>query len=142
MKKFLSAFMALLLVVLLAGCRGKAVYPLLCPESEIQEAAIVQIRYDGELHEESVRTIDTAEALAAFRQVQAYHWYGEPLAPVYEETGSVLRLTYADGSVEWINWNGQARSTPDRGLRFYAGYYVFDEQTFRAFLDSLETSPA
>lgn len=142
MKKFLSAFMALLLVFLLAGCRVAAAYPLLCPESEIQEAAIVQIRYDGELHEESVRIIDTAEALAAFRQVQVYHWYGEPLAPVYENTEAVLRLTYADGSVEWINWNGQVHSTPDRGFRFYAGYYVFDEQTFRDFLDGLDTSPA
>ena len=46
----------------------------------------MQIRYDGELHEESVRTVDAAETLAAFRQVQAYHWYGEPLAPVYENT--------------------------------------------------------
>ena len=102
----------------------------------------MQIRYDGELHEESVRTVDAAEALAAFRQGQAYHWYGEPLAPVYENTEAVLRLTYADGSVEWINWNGQAHSTPDRGIRFYAGYYVFDEQTFRDFLDGLDTSPA
>ena len=68
MKKFLSAFMALLLVFLLAGCRVAAAYPLLCPESEIQEAAIVQIRYDGELHEETVGTVDAAEALAAFRQ--------------------------------------------------------------------------
>ena len=142
MKKFLSAFMALLLVFLLAGCRVAAAYPLLCPESEIQEAAIVQIRYDGELHEETVGTVDAAETLAAFRQVQVYHWYGEPLAPVYENTEAVLRLTYADGSVEWINWNGQAHSTPDRGFRFYAGYYVFDEQAFRDFLDVLDTSPA
>ena len=41
MKKFLSAFMALLLVFLLAGCRVAAAYPLLGPESEIQEAAVV-----------------------------------------------------------------------------------------------------
>ena len=31
MKKFLSAFMALLLVFLLEGCRVAAAYPLLCP---------------------------------------------------------------------------------------------------------------
>ena len=137
MRKVVFSIVIIIATFVLSACRTQMAYPLLCNEDEIQDIAVVSAWYDGEFHEKVIGFTDITDTLTGFRKVQSYLYYGEPLAPVYENEETLLRITYTNGSKEWINWKGQAHYTLDRGFRFYAGYYVFDEQSFSTLIKSL-----
>lgn len=140
MKKAFVIILLSALVVALSACRTPEKYDFLHPESEIAAVHIVEIQCaaDGT---ESVTQLceieDSASFLAAFRAVDCYVYWGDPIGP-YEkgETAVVVKVIYNNGDYELIAWNGQAEYTQENGYCHYAGFSVFDEDKFNSLLSS------
>lgn len=49
----------------------------------------------------------------------------------------VIKIEYKNGAYELINWNGQSEYRVDRGFKWYAGFYVFDENEFQRLIEVL-----
>jgi len=140
MKKHISIFGVICVLLFLVSCHVKDTYEFCHSVEEITEISIIEIRFDedNELVEDTVKQIDDNSVfLEKFKQIECYIWFGEPIAPMEEtDVAKVIKILYANGDYELINWNGQSRYTSERGFIFYAGYNLFNEEQFLSFLDS------
>lgn len=132
--------MSLLVVIMLctASCRHKSTYDFVNPTDDIVAVAIVDLSFDLDdfLVETEVKQVDDIDGfLKAFCALDCYTWFGDPI-PVTQEgvEDTAIKITYANGEYELINWNGQSEYRTERGLKYYAGYRVFDEQQFEALI--------
>lgn len=142
MKKKVYAILLLAAIMLCAAsCRHKNTYDFVNPTDDIVAVAIVDLSFDPDdfLVETEVKQVDDIGGfLKAFCALDCYTWFGDPI-PVTQEgvKDTVIKITYANGEYELINWNGQSEYRIERGLNYYAGYRVFDEQQFEALIKNL-----
>lgn len=138
MKKTLLLLSLLLPMTLLTSCDVRETYRLLHNEEEISAISIVRVYLSEE--DDLVQTcrvvIDDVDAfLVDFRNVDCYVWFGDPigLQPAPEGT-DVVKIEYRNGDYELIDCNGQTEYTEKRGLVYYAGFSMFDENQFTALI--------
>lgn len=67
-----------------------------------------------------------------------YTWFGDPIPATSEGVeDTVIKIVYENGEYELINWKGQSRYLAERGLKYYAGYRVFEEQQFETLIKNI-----
>ena len=141
MKK--KAYVMLFLVAIMlyaASCRHRNTYDFMNPTDNIVAVAIVDLSFDPVdiLVDTEVKQVDDIDGfLKAFCALDCYTWFGEPIPAMQEGVkNTVIKITYANGDYELINWNGQSEYRTERGLKYYAGFRVFDEQQFETLIDN------
>lgn len=116
------------------SCRHTEKYKLLNSMDDIIEISIVALSFenDGSLQVTKCKTIENInEFMEDFRSVTCYTYFGDPVAATTEGTETTaVEILYQNGEYEIINWKGQTKYTLTRGLTYYAGFSVFDEQQF------------
>ena len=139
-KKLRLIPLLLLLLVMLTACRRPQTYPLLAPQEEIVGISLVAISFDqrGAVVETELCPIDDVTAfMADFRALDCFTWYGDPLGVTEEgKNATAVKMMYHSGAYELIGWAGQSRYHPENGFNYYAGYCVFDEASFTAFINA------
>lgn len=130
--KVIIAFIVIL--VFATSCRHIEKYRLLNPIDDIIEISVVELSFenDGSLQVTKSKIIEnTNEFMEDFRSIACYTYFGDPIAATSEgvET-TAIEITYQNGEYEIINWKGQTKYTLTKGLTYYAGFNVFDEQQF------------
>ena len=128
----------------LTACRHKNTYNFLNSTDTIVAVAIVNLSFDekGALVETEVKQVnDIISFLNAFCALDCYTYFGDPIPATPEgEENTVIKILYANGEYELINWKGQTKNLAERGLNYYAGYRVFDEAQFKTLIDNLLAS--
>lgn len=108
------------------------------PSHEITEIAIINVSSaegDNLTETEIQRIEDTDTFLEEFRKIGCHTYFGDPISVLPEgEKSTVIKISYQNGSYGLINWNGQTEYTPEKGLKYYAGYSVFDEDQFKSLI--------
>ena len=124
--------------MLLPACGKAKVYRFLNPSDEITEIAIINVSSaegDNLTETEIQRIEDTDTFLEEFRKIGCHTYFGDPISVLPEgEKSTVIKISYQNGSYGLINWNGQTEYTPEKGLKYYAGYSVFDEDQFKSLI--------
>lgn len=137
MKKVLLP-VAMACLLLLVSCRNSEAYEFLNPTHEIAEITIVNILFgeNCDLIEAEIKKIeDTSTFLKDFQKVNCYTYFGDPIGVTPEGVeDTVIKISYANGEYELINWNGQSKYTAEKGFNYYAGYSTFDEQQFESLM--------
>ena len=138
MKKVIIWTAVIILIFLLPACGKTKVYRFLNPSDEITEIAIVNVSSaegDNLTETEIQRIADTDTFLEEFRKIGCHTYFGDPISVLPEgEKSTVIKISYQNGSYGLINWNGQTEYTPEKGLKYYAGYSVFDEDQFKSLI--------
>ena len=142
MKKNIQVFLLLFAVMLfITACRHKNTYDFLNSTDDIVSVSIVNLSFDENraLVETEVKEVaDINRFLNEFCNLDCYTYFGDPIAATPEGTeDTVIKIIYDNGEYELINWKGQSKCTSERGLDYYAGYRVFDEQPFEALIKKL-----
>ena len=142
MKKNIQVFLLLFAVMLfITACRHKNTYDFLNSTDDIVSVSIVNLSFDENraLVETEVKQVaDINGFLNQFSSLDCYTYFGDPVAATPEGTEeTVIKILYDNGEYELINWRGQSRFLAERGLKYYAGYRVFDEQPFEALIKKL-----
>lgn len=119
------------------------------PEDQITQIHLIQSEQDFELYcydmgevpalledsEIPVREVEPVQFeafLDGFSQVSCYKWANDPNPWIGEE---IILITYADGSREWICWQGsffENRTTQRQSMN----WYYFNPEEFTAFWNS------
>ena len=137
MKKACIIFI-IFFVFLFSSCRYSEEYNFLNSINEIKEIAIVKLDFDdkGYLMETKIKTIEnTNEFLCDFQRVDCYIYFGDPIPATPEGVeDTVFKILYQSNEYKLINWNGQSKYTAEKGLIYYAGYNVFDENQFETLI--------
>lgn len=138
MKK-ISLLFVISCLFLYSSCRCSEEYNFLNPINEIKEIAIVKLDFDdnGYLMETKIKTIENAnEFLYDFQRVDCYIYFGDPTPATPEGIeDTAIKILYQNNEYELINWNGQSKYTSEKGLIYYAGYRVFDEDQFETLIE-------
>lgn len=139
MKKRVITLLAAIICFLFISCRQQEMYRFLHSTDEISDISIVAISFheDGEMVQTELKKIDDIDAfLDDFRSIPCYTFYGDPAGVTPEGIGDRgVKVSYVNGEYELINWTGQTEYTLERGLRYYAGYSVFDEEPFESLIE-------
>ncbi len=142
-KKLFLPILLFVSLLVLSACDVQVPYGFIQEEASILEIQIVNIS----IMEDNVFTVDCLRSdvpidlfMDDFLKLNCYQWFGDPTAVINEgETDIAVKIIYQNGEYEIINHNGQARYTQKRGFNFYAGWRVFDENSFRDLLNSYLT---
>lgn len=142
MKRKVQVLLLLFAVVLFnTACRHKNTYDFLHSTDDIVAVSVVDLSFDENraLVETEVKQVaDINGFLNQFSSLDCYTYFGDPVAATPEGTeDTVIKILYDNGEYELINWRGQSRYLAERGLKYYAGYRVFDEQQFETFIKYL-----
>ena len=139
MKKVLSILIIAISIVF-TSCKQTEVYSFLKPTDEVFEIAIVALSFDNaeNLIETEIKKIEDISAfLEDFKKLDCYACWGDPAGVTPEGVeDTVIKISYANGEYELINWNGQSEFTSEKGFKYYAGYSIFDEQQFESLIES------
>lgn len=139
MKKSAFIFVTTLLVcLLLVSCRHQEMYHFLNSADKISDISILAIsfRENGEMIQTEIKKIDDINTfLDDFKSIKCYTYYGDPTGVTPEGSeDTVIKISYKNDEYELINWTGQSEYTTESGLRYYAGYSVFDEKPFKSLI--------
>lgn len=114
-------------------------YDFLNSADKISEIAIVRLNFDddGVLMQTEIKKIENInEFLEDFKKIDCYIYFGDPISATPEGIeDTVIKIIYVNNEYELINWNGQSEYTIERGLDYYAGFNVFDEQQFEKLIE-------
>ena len=143
MKKKVYVLLFFAVMLFITACRHKNKYDFLNPTETIVTIAVVNLSFDDEtLVETEVKQVgDINSFLNQFCNLDCYTYFGDPVAatPTGKEN-AVIKVIYDNGEYELINWSGQSKYTTERGLQYYAGYRVFDEQQFETLIKNILSS--
>ena len=144
-----AGFVLLILFIhLMVLISSNETYKLICPVSDIVRLEIVCIQNDVDLYEYPTAEIpllldqsaDDSIVLEAdvhsdfwtdFRDVQCLAWWNDPWPNIYQGT---IRISYSDGSREWICADGTFYYDASTGKSSMTNKY-FNEEEFAALLE-------
>ena len=140
MKKVIVTLEIILILFCFASCRQAKTYSLLNPGDEIDSISIVTVSFndDSDIVQTEMKKVEDVQVfLNEFSNIDCYTFYGDPRGLTNEgEEDTVIKISYANGEYELINWNGQSEFTSEKGFKYYAGYSIFDEQQFESLIES------
>ena len=140
MKKNYSIFcLIVFLSLLFISCSVEEDYQFLCSPEDIISISVVSLSDEnGEIVQNELNVIDNLDAfLNDFQSIHCRGVYGgSPSGVIIENSREVvIKILYSNDEYEFINWRGQAKYTQEKGFRFYAGFYVFDQEEFKALIE-------
>ncbi len=144
----ISVFALVVLSSTVTSCISKT-FDMLQTKDGISEISLIELTFSNEseliqTELQSVENID--DFLTDFNKIECAQWFGDPCGVTEKgKDAFVIKILYENGEYELINWNGQATYTLDRGLNYYDGYSIFNEDQFfslieKYFPDYAETS--
>lgn len=142
MKTKIYVILVLLATLFLAtSCRHKNTYDFSNPIEHIVAVVVVNLSFDEAkmLVETEVKQVTDIDGfLNAFCALDCYTWFGDPIPATPEGVeDTVIKIVYKNGEYELVNWNGQSKSATEKGLVYYAGFRVFDEQQFESLIKNI-----
>ena len=133
MKKSIISLFLICIILMFSGCYLNVKYIFMNDTSEITSIEIVML-YEPEVkdtgfREEVIAVVEnTDDFIQTFSKIHCERIIGQPVS-MFPDT-VVVRITYANGDYELINYDAQLHCYSDRNS-WQHGFYELDKQEFK-----------
>ena len=138
MKKFFKLICVLFVLLLLAGC-GKEKYELSC---RVEDVARIELFYVSPYGSRTIEALDALDALVIIEETEHASFLEgflnlpcirQGMDPLQGIAYYAIKITYNDGSIEWIgHYSGLYYSAETEKRRWK--YYYFEKEIFEDFI--------